>query len=103
MLWLVNQETDPLTLRGGEEQGLDQHLHEFVEKYAATAVRNLACVSNNPISRLSHDLAFGCLSARQIVEEAQAKGDECINWIISHMTMRDFFLNTRLTAGSQLY
>jgi hypothetical protein len=38
MLWLVNQETDPLTLRGGEEQGLDQHLHEFVEKYAATVM-----------------------------------------------------------------
>jgi deoxyribodipyrimidine photo-lyase len=96
-----HQETDPLILRGGEEQGLD-NLQEFVEKYAATAVRNLACVSNNQSSRLSHYLAFGCLSPRRIVEEAQAKGDEC-NWIISHMSMRDFFLFTCLATGSQFY
>ena len=94
-------ETDSLILRGGEEQGLD-HLQKFVEKYAATAVRNLACVSNNQSSRLSHYLAFGCLSPRRIVEEAQAKGNEC-NWIISHMTMRDFFLYTCFASGSQFY
>jgi deoxyribodipyrimidine photo-lyase len=100
-LGFQQEKTDPLILRGGEEQGLD-HLQEFVEKYAATAVRNLACVSNNQSSRLSHYLAFGCLSPRRIVEEAQAIGDEC-SWLISHMTMRDFFLYTCLATGSQFY
>lgn len=92
---------DESVLRGGEQQGL-RHLKDFVQNHAATAKRNLACVSGNQSSQLSHYLAFGCLSPRKVVEAAQAQGDDC-NWIVSHMTMRDFFLYTCLASDYLFY
>jgi deoxyribodipyrimidine photo-lyase len=97
----------PLYVRGGEESGLI-HLKEFVSQYAATARRNLACVDDHDSSRLSHFLAWGCLSPRIVIEEAERamdekkKLDDC-SWLISHMTMRDFFLYLCLSTGSDFY
>ena len=73
-----------------------------MSNHASTATRNLACVDNNESSRISHYLAFGCLSPRKVVEEAQGQGDDC-NWIISHMTMRDFFLYCCIVSGNKFY
>jgi deoxyribodipyrimidine photo-lyase len=87
--------------RGGESYALS-HLQDFCQHHASTAARNLACVENHQSSRLSHLLALGCLSPRRVVETAQQHGDGC-HWIISHMTMRDFFLYACLAHGSQFY
>ncbi|KAG7354149.1 DNA photolyase, FAD-binding/Cryptochrome [Nitzschia inconspicua] len=91
---------------GGETRGL-QHLQDFCHHHAATAQRNLACVDNHQSSRLSHYLTFGCLSPRKIVKESelqnqQTNAGDC-NWLISHMTMRDFFLYTCLATGKAFY
>jgi len=86
---------------GGERVALD-HLSNFLKNHASTATRNLACVSNNESSRISHYLSFGCLSPRKIIEEAEKHGDDC-KWVISHMTMRDFFLYTCIASGSAFY
>ena len=102
---------------GGETAGL-KHLDNFVTNHAHTAQRSLACVENNQSSRLSHYLAFGCLSPRKVVAAAEAsiaarrKQEKETNsgtnendgtWLISHMTMRDFFLYTCLASGKQFY
>lgn len=87
--------------RGGEQIAL-AHLADFCANHAASATRNLACVDNHESSHLSHFLAFGGLSPRKIIEEAEAHG-ESRNWLISHMTMRDFFLYTCLATGGQFY
>jgi deoxyribodipyrimidine photo-lyase len=87
--------------RGGEQVALAR-LADFCQNHAATAARNLACVDNHQSSHLSHSLAFGCLSPRRVVEEAEKYGQDC-SWIISHMTMRDFFLYTCLANDSKFY
>ena len=91
----------PIYQKGGESCGLS-HLKNFCRNHAAVAQRNTACVDNHQSSRVSHYLAFGCLSPRRIVEEARQQGDAC-NWILSHMTMRDFFLYTCLAAKDRFY
>ena len=115
--------TDPnkrlSSIIGGETAGL-KHLEDFVTNYAHTAQRSLASVENHQSSRLSHYLAFGCLSPRQVVAVAEAsvatrrelqkteettagKEENDGTWLISHMTMRDFFLYTCLASGKQFY
>ncbi len=86
---------------GGENAAL-AHVTNFCRNHASTAVRNLACVDDHQSSRISHFLALGCLSPRKVVEVAEDCGENC-NWIISHMTMRDFFLYTCLANGSKFY
>jgi deoxyribodipyrimidine photo-lyase len=88
--------------KGGETFGL-KHLEDFCTNYASTAQRNVACVDDYQSSRFSHYLAFGCLSPRKIAETAEKQKDDSCNWIISHMTMRDFFLYTCLATGDQFY
>lgn len=85
----------------GEDVALS-HLANFCENHASHAARNLACVDDNQSSRISHFLAFGCLSPRKVIEEAERHGEGC-QWMISHMTMRDFFLFTCLASGSRFY
>lgn len=88
--------------RGGEQAAV-AHLADFCQNHAATAARNLAGVDNHQSSHLSHFLAFGCLSPRRVVEEAEKYGEDDCRWIISHMTMRDFFLYTCLANDSKFY
>lgn len=95
------RENHPHRSHGGESYALS-HLMDFCQQYASTAARNLACVDNHQSSRISHFLALGCLSPRKVVETAQRFGDGC-SWIISHMTMRDFFLHSCLAHGFQFY
>ena len=94
-----------------EEQSLF-HLHAFVHKHAATADRSLCDVSDNNSSMLSLPLALGTLSPRQVyhyVKEEQNKleskgrdpGD--INWLVSHMEMRDYFLFNCFREGPSAY
>lgn len=97
----LQKSPDSYTHTGGEQAGL-QHLSNFVANHAATAKRNLACVDNNQSAHISHLLSFGCLSPRRVVEEAKVHGDDC-NWMISHLTMRDFFLYTCIASGHQFF
>ena len=120
---ISNDDSRPVHVRGGEQNGL-RHLQTFVSHYATTARRNLACVDDNDSSRISHFLAWGCLSPRTIIEEAERvmtvmndsdnigngkgggsdkKTNEDSSWLISHMTMRDFFLYLCLSTGSKFY
>lgn len=95
-----------------EQQSL-LHLRDFVQKYAATADRSLCDVSNNNSSMLSLPLALGTLSPRQVyhcVKEEQSKleieqGNSAsdINWLISHMEMRDYFLFNCFRDGASAY
>ena len=99
---------------GGETAGL-KHLEYFVQSHAHTAQRSLACVDNHQSSRLSHYLAFGCLPPRKVVatveasialrkeQETQSTNENDGTWLISHMTMRDFFLYTCLASGKQFF
>ncbi|OEU18916.1 Cryptochrome/photolyase FAD-binding domain-containing protein [Fragilariopsis cylindrus CCMP1102] len=87
--------------RGGESHGL-AHLDNFCRNYASKAQRNLACVDNHQSSHLSHYLAFGCLSPRT-VEVTTTTTTTTAAWLISHMTMRDFFLYTCLASEKQFY
>jgi len=121
---ISNDDSRPIHVRGGEQKGL-LHLQTFTSHHATTARRNLACVDGNDSSRLSHFLAWGCLSPRRIIEEAERAmmnnkdcdddgngnknggsnkntNDDC-SWLISHMTMRDFFLYLCLSTGSKFY
>jgi deoxyribodipyrimidine photo-lyase len=95
-----------------EEQSM-LHLRNFVQKHAATADRSLCDVSNNNSSMLSLPLALGALSPRQVyhcikeeqykleTEQGQSPGD--INWLISHMEMRDYFLFNCFREGASAY
>ena len=111
---------------GGESAGLE-HLDNFVQNHAHKAQRSLACVDDHQSSKLSHFLAFGCLSPRKVVaaaeeaieERKKQEKDKCVDnseiengnypkendgtWLISHMTMRDFFLYTCLASGERFY
>ena len=95
-----------------EEQSL-LHLRDFVQKYAATADRSLCDVSNNNASMLSLPLALGTLSPRQVyhcvkeeqnkLEIEQGSSPSDINWLISHMEMRDYFLFNCFRDGASAY
>lgn len=96
-----------------EEQSMF-HLKNFVHKHAATADRSLCDVSNNNSSMLSLPLALGILSARQVyhcVKEEQRKleteqgntSPDDINWLVSHMEMRDYFLFNCFRDGASAY
>ena len=88
-----------------EEQSI-QHLQDFVQYHAASANRSLCDVSENDSSKLSTYLAVGTLSPQQVyhsVKQQQIKladdytstndtRPEDLNWLISHMEMRDFFI-----------
>lgn len=105
---LSGDDSRPVHQRGGEQHAL-AHLEDFLSQHASSAERNLADVAdNNQSSRLSHFLAWGCLSPRKIVEEVhrhmnESNGNNNSSWLISHMTMRDFFLYLCLSSGSQFY
>lgn len=98
---VLRHAAQPQRRHGGETVAL-AHLADFCSHHASTAVRNLACVDDHQSSRLSHSLAWGCLSPRRVVQEAERWGEGC-RWIISHMTMRDFFLYTCLANGPAFY
>lgn len=95
-----------------EQQSL-LHLRDFVRKHAATADRSLCDVSNNNSSMLSLPLALGTLSPRQVyhcvkeekneleIEKENSASD--INWLISHMEMRDYFLFNCFRDGAAAY
>ncbi|KAL7466004.1 hypothetical protein ACHAXS_006304 [Conticribra weissflogii] len=95
-----------------------QHLGDFVAKYASSANRSLADVSDNDSSKLSVYLALGVLSPRQIYHcvkthlsktnntdngksDKNDQGD-CL-WLISHMEMRDYFLFDSFRNGPKSY
>lgn len=98
----------------GETAGL-AHLDHFCKHHLHTAQRSLACVDDHQSSRLSHFLAFGCLSPRTVVRVVETAVEACManteqagtgndgTWLISHMTMRDFFLYTCLASGERFY
>jgi len=98
-----NQSSFSFSTTGGEKAGL-QHLSDFLANHGSTAERNLAETNPNNSAHISHYLAFGCLSPRKIVEEASncVDSEEC-RWVISHMTMRDFFLYTCMASGPNFY
>jgi len=90
-----------------EEQS-HQHLQNFIHHHAATADRALCDVSDNNSSMLSMPLALGILSPQQVYhyikqhQEKMASPDD-INWLISHMEMRDFFIYDSLRNGPAAY
>ena len=89
------------------------NLRNFVRKHAATSDRSLCDVSNNNASMLSLPLALGTLSPRQVyhcvkeeqnkleIEQVHSPGD--INWLVSHMEMRDYFLFNCFRDGASAY
>jgi deoxyribodipyrimidine photo-lyase len=94
-----------------EEQSL-HHLRDFVRNHAANADRSLCDVSNHHSSKLSLPLALGTLSPRQVyhcVKEEQSRLEQNghdasdINWLISHMEMRDYFLFNHFRQGRSSY
>ena len=99
-----------------EEQSI-QHLQNFVQHHAASANRSLCDVSENDSSKLSTYLAVGTLSPQQVyhsVKQQQIKladnysntngtKPEDINWLISHMEMRDFFIFQSFQNGKSAY
>lgn len=96
-----------------EEQSI-QHLHNFVQYHAPSANRSLCDVSDNDSSKLSTPLALGTLSPQQVyhcIKQQQIKLEinssdtnaEDLNWLISHMEMRDFFLFESFRNGSSAY
>ena len=92
-----------------EEQSM-KHLEDFVTKHAATAERSLCDVSNHNSSKLSLPLALGVLSPRQVyhcVRDEQRRleqeGTQDINWLISHVEMRDYFLFNHFRLGTSAY
>jgi len=107
----------------GEEAAL-RRLRFFVHGgHASTSDRSLADVSNNQSSRFSTHLALGTLSPRTVYWEVykyaykndskqctetvqeNEKNDDIPNceWIMSHLEMRDFFLYTAFSSGSNFY
>ena len=90
------------------EDQANNHLHNFVCNHATTANRSLCDVSNNHSSKLSVSLALGLLSPRQVYHYVRQQQDkvekaEDLNWIITHMEMRDFFIFELLkTRNTQL-
>jgi deoxyribodipyrimidine photo-lyase len=109
ILKLVECAKEILHNNGNIEEQSMLHLRNFVQKHAAAADRSLCDVSNNNSSMLSLPLALGTLSPRQVyhcVKEEQNKleteqGD--INWLISHMEMRDYFLFNCFRDGASAY
>ena len=99
-----------------EEQSI-QHLQDFVQYHAASANRSLCDVSENDSSKLSTYLAVGTLSPQQVyhsVKQQQIKladdytstndtRPEDLNWLISHMEMRDFFIFQSFQNGKSAY
>ncbi|KAL3790112.1 hypothetical protein HJC23_013623 [Cyclotella cryptica] len=90
-----------------------RHLKDFVSNHAITADRNLCDVTNNNSSKLSLPLTLGILSPRQVyhcVKDEQRQHEEThgcslsdINWLISHMEMRDYFLFNCFREGRSAY
>lgn len=95
-----------------EEQCI-RHLKDFVSNHATTADRALCDVGNNNSSKLSLPFALGTLSPRQVyhcvndekrkLEEAQSCSLSDINWLVSHMEMRDYFLFNCFREGRSAY
>ncbi len=95
-----------------EEQAL-LHLRGFVQNHAAVADRSLCDVSENNSSMLSLPLALGTLSSRQVyhcvkeeqnkLESEQGNSASEINWLISHMEMRDYFIFNCFREGASAY
>lgn len=88
------------------------NLQDFVTNHAASADRSLCDVSNHNSSMLSLPLALGTLSPRQVyycVKEEQNRLEQNggnsvdINWLISHMEMRDYFLFNHFRQGRSAY
>ena len=97
-----------------KEHHFMKHLKDFVRSYASRADRNLCDVSNNNSSRLRLPLALGILSPRQVYrcvrdEQMQLEQDgngntaRDINWLISHMEMRDYFIFNHFRQGKSAY
>jgi deoxyribodipyrimidine photo-lyase len=95
------------------------HLQSFVQNHAASANRSLCDVSDNDSSKLSVPLALGVLSPQQVhhcVKRQQKRlesqdgsslhntvNPDDLNWITSHMEMRDFFIFDTFRHGINLY
>jgi deoxyribodipyrimidine photo-lyase len=96
-----------------EEQSALRHVKDFVKNHAANADRSLCDVSDHNSSKLSQPLALGTLSPRQVyhcVREEQSRLEQIghntatdINWLISHMEMRDYFLFNHFRQGRSAY
>ena len=83
------------------------NLRNFIRNHASTVNRSLCDVSNDQSSKLSVSLSLGILSPRQVyhcVKNHEMNDQlENINWIISHMEMRDYFLYESFRNGSNAY
>ena len=98
---------------GNTEEQCIRQLKDFVSNHATTADRTLCDVANNNSSKLSLPLALGTLSPRQVyhcVKDEKRKLEEAhscilsdINWLISHMEMRDYFLFNCFREGRSAY
>ena len=90
-----------------EEQS-NRHIRDFVRNHAATANRSLCDVSINHSSKLSVSLALGLLSPRQVYhcvrqQQDEVENAEALDWIISHMEIRDFFIFDSFRNGSSAH
>ena len=86
---------------GGETQARERLQHFVASGAAAVADRSLADVADNDqSSRLSVYLATGALSPRQVYAQAQ---EYEVQWLMSHMEMRDFFIYEAFRSGSDMF
>jgi len=111
---LIQQLVQSATDHQADYSGIDieeqshQQIQNFIQHHAATADRALCDVSDNDSSMLSMPLALGILSPQQVYhydkqhQEKMASPDD-INWLISHMEMRDYFIYDSLRNGPAAY
>ncbi|KAL7553632.1 hypothetical protein ACHAWF_016937 [Thalassiosira exigua] len=103
---LIRSSSDMQKKNLNVEEHCMQHIQKFVKDNAASAKRSLCDVSNSDSSKLSTPLALGVLSPQQVyrcVKEHQSQQPETLDWLISHLEMRDFFLFDSFRSGRNAY
>ena len=85
-----------------------EDLEDFVMKRASSADRSSCDVSGGQSSRLSTPLALGTLSPRQVYHvtrrcQERLEDPSKVDWIISHLEMRDYFLFDSFREGKNAF
>lgn len=96
------------TASSGEPERPLEDLEDFIMKRASSADRSLCDVSGGHSSRLSTPLALGTLSPRQVYHvtrrcQERLEDPSKVDWIISHLEMRDYFLFDCFREGKNAF
>lgn len=92
---------------GAPERPLED-LEDFIMRRASSADRSLCDVSGGHSSRLSTPLALGTISPRQVYHvtrrcQERLEDPSKVDWIISHLEMRDYFLFDCFREGKNAF